>query len=105
MNIGEFIDIPILIIVYLLMEFIKKFIFKKNDERRSAIPIIALLTGSAIALLIFYVWPNLSTNTNPLTAFASGAVSGSASTGGNQIYKYITRFFDPTYKYDSKEDE
>ena len=105
MNIGEFIDIPVLIIVYLLMEVVKKFILKKNDERRDAIPLIALLAGSFIALLIYYVWPEMSPNTNPLTAFASGAVSGSASTGSNRIYKYIMRFFDPAHNYNPNEEE
>ena len=105
MNIGEFIDIPVLIIVYLLMEGVKKFIFKKNDERRDAIPLIALLTGSVIALLIYYLWPELSPNTNPLTAFASGAVAGSASTGSNRIYKSSMRFFDPIHNDDPNEEE
>lgn len=97
MDFVSYIDIPVLLIVYLLMEGVKTFIFKdKNDKRRNLIPMIALFTGSALALLLYYLWPNVSTSINPLNAFTSGAISGTAATGGNQIYRRATSFFDPS---------
>ena len=92
MDISAYIDIPILFLVYLIMEFSKK-VFLKDDKERSLIPIIALFVGSVISVVIFYVWPEISSSVNPFSAFASGGISGAAATGGNQIYKQIHRFF------------
>ena len=94
MDFTFYIDIPILIIVYLMVEFIKAFILKdKEDKRRNLIPLISLLIGAALSLLIYFVWPNMSNSVNVLNAFASGAISGSAATGSNQIYKKAMGFF------------
>ena len=96
MDFTLYIDIPILIIVYLMVEFIKAFILKdKEDKRRNLIPLISLLIGAALSLLIYFVWPNMSNSVNALNAFASGAISGSAATGSNQIYKKAMGFFNP----------
>ena len=93
MDISAYIDIPILVIVYVIMEISKRTFMRGRDDLRRLIPLIALFLGSAISMLIFYIWPELSTNVNGLNAFASGAVSGTAATGSNQVYKQISRFF------------
>ena len=94
MDFVAYVDIPILLIVYLLMEGLKTFVFKnKDDKRRNMIPTIALFTGAIISIAIYFIWPNMSNSVNPLNAFTSGAISGVVATGSNQIYKKATRFF------------
>lgn len=95
MDISAYIDIPILVITYFFVELVKRK-FIKSDRQRSLLPIISAATGAVISMIIFVVWPSISTNVNLLNAFASGAISGSAATGSNQIYKQITRFFTVT---------
>ena len=93
MDISSYIDIPILVLVYVIMEIFKRTFMRKHDDLRRLIPLIALFLGAAISMLIFYVLPELSSNINGLNAFASGAVSGTAATGSNQVYKQISGFF------------
>lgn len=93
MDISSYIDIPILVLVYVIMEISKRTFMRKNDDLRRLIPLIALFLGAAISIIIFYIFPELSSNVNGLNAFASGAVSGTAATGSNQVYKQISRFF------------
>lgn len=95
MDISAYIDIPILVITYFIVEVVKRKLLK-NDKQRGLLPIVAAVTGAVISMAIFVVWPAISTNVNLLNAFASGAISGSAATGSNQIYKQITRFFTVT---------
>lgn len=92
MDISAYIDIPILVITYFIVEIVKRKLLK-SDRQRSMLPIISAATGAIISIIIFVIWPSMSTNVNILNAFASGAISGSAATGSNQIYKQITRFF------------
>lgn len=98
MDLSAYIDVPILMIVYIGMEAIKRLILNNDNTKRyrAFIPVIAPIIGSLISLLIFYRWPYISTSVNGLNAFASGAISGAAATGGNQIYKQISRFFSTT---------
>lgn len=95
MDISAYIDVPILVITYFFVEIIKRKLIK-SDRQRSLLPIISAATGAIISMVIFVVWPSVSTNVNLLNAFASGAISGSAATGSNQIYKQITKFFTVT---------
>lgn len=95
MDISAYIDIPILVLTYFIVEVIKRKILK-TDKQRSFLPTIAAITGAILSMLIFIFIPSISTNVNLLNAFASGAISGSAATGSNQIYKQITRFFTVT---------
>ena len=95
MDLSAYIDVPILMIIYISMETIKRTILNtdKTKRYRAFIPVIAPVIGSIISIFIFYKWPYISTSVNALNAFASGAISGAAATGGNQIYKQISRFF------------
>ena len=95
MDLSAYIDVPILMIVYICMEVVKRTILnrEKTKKYRAFIPVIAPIIASLISLFIFHNWPYISTSVNALNAFASGAISGAAATGGNQIYKQITKFF------------
>lgn len=95
MDISAYIDIPILVVTYFIVEIVKRKLLK-NDKQRSLLPAIAAGTGAILSMLIFIIWPSISTNVNLFNAFASGAISGSAATGSNQIYKQITKFFTVT---------
>lgn len=95
MDISAYIDIPILVLTYFFVLFIKKKVLK-TDKQRDLLPVIAACTGALISMLIFIFIPSISTNVNLFNAFASGAISGSAATGSNEIYKRITRFFTVT---------
>lgn len=95
MDLSAYIDVPILMIVYIAMEILKRTAFnnEKTKKYRAFIPVIAPIIASIISVFIFYKWPYISTSVNGLNAFASGAISGAAATGGNQIYKQISKFF------------
>lgn len=95
MDLSAYIDVPILMIVYIGMEAVKRTILNMDNTKkyRAFIPVMAPIIGSIISLIIFYKWPYISTSVNVLNAFASGAISGAAATGGNQIYKQISKFF------------
>lgn len=95
MDMTAYIDIPIMVIVYFLVEGIKRFIIKEDDKKRSLLPVIAALLGSIVSILVYLYWPSVTTSFNVLNAFASGAVSGTAATGSNQIYKQLMKFFTP----------
>lgn len=98
MDLSAYIDVPILMIVYIGMEAIKRTVLNtdKTKKYRAFIPVMAPIIGSLVSLIIFYKWPYISTSVNSLNAFASGAISGAAATGGNQIYKQISKFFSTT---------
>jgi hypothetical protein len=95
MDISAYIDIPIVVLTYFIVEVVKRKLLK-NDKQRALLPVVAACTGAAISMLIFAFMPSISTNVNLLNAFASGAISGSAATGSNQFYKQLTRFFTVT---------
>ena len=95
MDISAYIDIPILVLTYFIVEIIKRTLLK-DDKKRAFLPTIAAGTGALLSMLIFIFIPSISTNVNLFNAFASGAISGSAATGSNQIYKQITKFFTVT---------
>lgn len=95
MDISAYIDIPILVLTYFIVEIVKRKLLK-DDKKRAFLPTIAACTGALLSMLIFIFIPSISTNVNLFNAFASGAISGSAATGSNQIYKQITRFFTVT---------
>lgn len=92
MDITSYIDIPITVITYFIVELLKRKLLKR-DKQRTMLPIVAAITGAAISIMIFVVWPTISSNVNVLNAFSSGAISGAAATGTNQIYKQLARFF------------
>jgi hypothetical protein len=94
MDLSQYIDVPILCLVYLLAEVAKKTILKE-DKKRGLIPVIGPIVGAVASIVIFIVWPEMSNSVNIFSAFANGVISGAAATGANQIYKQIARFFTP----------
>ena len=95
MDLSQYIDVPILCFVYLFAEFAKK-TFLKNDDKRALIPIIGPIVGAFVSICIFLFIPQFSTSVNVFAAFANGVISGAAATGANQIYKQLSRFFNPS---------
>lgn len=94
MDLSQYIDVPILCLVYLLAEVAKKTILKE-DKKRGLIPVIGPIVGAVSSIVIFTAWPEMSNSVNVFAAFANGVISGAAATGANQIYKQIARFFTP----------
>lgn len=99
MDLASFIDIPIVVIIYIIVYITRKFIIK-NKKYNSLLPILAASLGVVISIVIFTFFPNVSSSTNALQAFTSGFISGMGATGSNQIYKQISRCF----SYDSCSD-
>lgn len=94
MDLSQYIDVPILCLVYLMAELAKR-TFLKDDKKRGLIPIIGPIVGAIVSIILFFVSPEMSTSINVIGAFTNGVVSGAAATGANQIYKQIARFFTP----------
>lgn len=92
MDLSCFIDIPILVIVYILVFLIRKFAIK-NKKYNNLLPIAAASIGVVISIVIFTFFPTVSNSSNALNAFTSGFISGMAATGSNQIYKQISKCF------------
>lgn len=89
MNITEFVTVlPIVIICYAIGLGLKaiKYI---NDV---CIPFLLAIFGGALGALAMYIMPGYPAN-DILTAIAIGILSGLASTGSNQIYKQLNKFF------------
>lgn len=81
----------IVICVYVLVELLKTFVLK-TDKNRSFIPLFAIIGGICIALCIYKFYPEGNPYDNLVEAFASGGLSGAASTGCNQIYKQYQNY-------------
>lgn len=88
----EYVSVPVItIICYLIGEFFKLVILKKKSKYKF-IPVIVGVAGGILALIIYFISPDLLLNTsNPFLAFAIGIISGLASTGGNQVLKQILK--------------
>ena len=89
MNIQDFVTvIPIVIICYAIGLGLKAFKYI-NDV---CIPFILAICGGILGALAMYVMPSYPAE-DILTAIAVGVFSGLASTGSNQIYKQLLKFF------------
>ena len=102
-DLSAYIDVPVLIGVYVLVELCKR-IFLKTDELRSWIPLISTILGSILSAIIFKLYPDGSSSVNIFNAIICGAISGSAATGCNQIYKHIKKFFTTNNNESNSED-
>ena len=89
MNITELVTVlPIVIICYAVgLGF--KALKNIND---TCIPVLLALLGGIFGVVSMYVMSGYPAN-DIITAFAVGVISGLASTGSNQIYKQLNKFF------------
>ena len=85
---------PIIVaICYIVAELLKKWILNTDNKRR-LLPEICSVLGIAIAIVLFYAFPELIPNCNHIvTAIITGACSGLAATGCNQIVKQIQKAY------------
>lgn len=81
----------IVIVIYILCEIAKK-TFLKSDEGRKLIPLICAGLGIVAAVALFFVYPEGLGASNVLEAITTGALSGMAATGCNQLYKKFSKF-------------
>ena len=87
----NYISIPIItLFVYLIIEFLKSII--KTEFFKAFIPILSSLLGAGIAVLMFYVVPNLMPSNDILGAIILGIFNGLSATGSNQIIKQIKKY-------------
>ena len=85
----ENIGIPIIVIIsYMIGEVYK--LISKNKDTYKIIPIITTVCGGAIGVIIYYTNPSVLLNPSDVwTALLLGFISGSSSTGTNQIIKQV----------------
>lgn len=81
----------IVIVVYIIAEFLKVTVIK-TDKMKKLLPIICAVIGAIISVIVYKFYPQGTNATNYVDAFTSGAFSGIATTGCNQIYKQIKKF-------------
>lgn len=88
----EVVSIPIItILCYFAGEFFKLVILRKK-KRYKYIPVIVGGIGGLLGWVIYLLCPEILFNiTNPFMAIAVGIVSGLASTGTNEVFKYLIK--------------
>ena len=97
-NIG--LAVGIVVIVYIIIELLKRFV-TKTDKQQDMLPFAGVILGALIAIAVYFLDSNgalgIEVGDNLLTAVITGAVSGLVATGGNQVYKKIRRLLDDDY--------
>ena len=97
-NIG--LAVGIVVIVYIIIELLKRFV-AKTDKQQDMLPFAGVILGALIAIAVYFLDSNgalgIEVGDNLLTAVITGAVSGLVATGGNQVYKKIRRLLDDDY--------
>lgn len=89
-NIIEITSVPVIVaIVYAALALYKHFVTAEKWVR--LIPVWAALLGVALGIVAFYAIPEIMPADNVLVAILIGGASGLAATGGNQIYKQLTK--------------
>ena len=86
----EYTSIPIIVVCCYLMGEIYKVIFKKRPETYKLIPVLVSISGGILGILIYLTNQEMMMNaSNIWIALGIGIVSGSSSTGTNQIIKQL----------------
>lgn len=83
----EIVSVPAIVILCYLIGMGCKAV--KNKKLDKFIPTICGVSGAIIGLATFLTIPDFIVGNNWLSAMATGAVSGLAATGINQIYKQL----------------
>lgn len=82
--------VPIIVVICYLMGEIYKFIFRKKTEIFKLIPVIVAILGGILGVVVFIIDKTMIFNVaNILVAMLIGIISGTSSTGTNQIIKQI----------------
>lgn len=86
----EFSSIPIIVVCSYMMGEILKVLLKNKSKYYSLIPILVAMFGGILGILIYLTNKEMIMNaSNIWIALGLGIVSGSSSTGTNQIIKQI----------------
>lgn len=83
------IGVTLIVVICYIVGEVYKMIFPKK-EKRSFIPVLLALLGSILGVLIYYIDKSILFNVNNIfIAILIGIISGTSSTGANQIIKQI----------------
>ncbi len=86
----EFTSVPIIVVCCYIIGEIYKVLFKNNQETYKIIPIVMAISGGILGIVIFLTAPEIMLNiSNIWGALLIGIISGTSSTGTNQIIKQI----------------
>ncbi|MGM9899291.1 MAG: phage holin family protein [Bacilli bacterium] len=86
----EFMSVPIIVICSYMIGEILKVMFKKHKKMYSLIPILVAMLGGLLGVLIYLTNKEMIMNaSNIWIALGVGIVSGTSSTGTNQIIKKL----------------
>ena len=89
----EIICVPAIVaVVYVVIEFYKKWLAKGREKWLNLIPIIALILGGVLGVAIFYTAPQIIIAGNVWLALIVGLCSGLSATGTNQIFKQLEKY-------------
>jgi multidrug transporter EmrE-like cation transporter len=78
-------------VVYAVIEFIKYLFGAKVESFKKYIPIVSCIVGAIIALVVFFVSPELVPVATWYSALLVGGASGLSAVGVNQIKKQIQK--------------
>ncbi len=86
----NFTSVPIIVVCCYIIGEIYKVLFKKHEEAYKLIPIIMAIVGGLFGILIYLTNKEIIFNVDNIwTALLIGIVSGTSSTGTNQIIKQL----------------
>lgn len=86
----EFTSVPIIVLICYVIGEVYKYLFRKKPETYKFIPILLSISGGILGILIYLTNKEMILNaSNIWIALGIGIVSGSSSTGTNQIIKQL----------------
>lgn len=89
----EIICVPAIVaVVYVVIEFYKKWLANGREKWLNVIPLIALIIGGILGVAIFYIAPQIILAENVWLALVIGLCSGLSATGTNQIFKQLEKY-------------
>lgn len=85
----KLISVPLIVVLCYLLGEIYKVIFKNKQDLYKLIPVLVSLMGGVIAIIIYLTERSIIEVDNIYDALLIGIISGSSSTGANQIIKNL----------------
>ena len=86
----DFVSLPIIVVCCYLIGELYKLIFKNKRQAYKIIPVFLAIVGGILGVVIYFANPEIMLNAeNVWVALLIGIVSGSSSTGTNQIVKQL----------------
>ena len=89
MELNTSIGVSLIVVICYMVGEVYKVIFPKEQMKR-LIPVVLAVFGAILGVLIYYIDKNILFNVDSIfTAILIGIISGTSSTGANQIIKQI----------------